>query len=246
MLETIFILALGLLIILSAIVGIWQFFVYVGLSWARRRNSKDYTGIDNASAIFEELGDDISVKKAFWSFTYVDYNKNQKRLKLGLVDSRRRSLWTVATTGRQAYSAHIIERAAQGEQPPINIFWFKLQTFWFGMLISTIFYGLMLTSLVMWSNAAIDSGNLINAPLFILIGVLFTFPILLATASYKTSKVMLTNIDSIFGNIYTPDEIEKIRKLWKLEYIKSIMDLISLVLYLVYAILKLLAASKKD
>ncbi len=48
---------------------------------------------------------------------------------------------------------------------------------------------------------------------FIFIGVVFAFPILLATASYKTSKVMLSDIDSIFGGIYTPDEIEKIRKL---------------------------------
>ncbi len=246
MIQTILMLAIVLLIILSAIVGIWQFFVYVGLSWARRKNSKDYTGIDNASAIFEELGDDISVKKAFWSFTYVDYNKNQKRLKLGLVDSRRKSLWTVATTGRQAYSAHIIERAAQGEQPPINVFWFKLQTFWFGMMMSALFYFLMIGSMVMWSTAAVDTGNVINAPLFILIGVLFAFPILLATASYKTSKVMLADIDRIFGNIYTPDEVNKIRKLWRLEYIKSIIDLISLVLYLVLAFLKLLASSKKD
>ncbi len=246
MIQTILMLAIVLLIILSAIVGIWQFFVYVGLSWARRRNSKDYTGVDNASAIFEELGDNISVKSAFWSFTYVDYNKNQKRLKLGLVDSRRRSLWTVATTGRQAYSAHIIERASQGEQPPINVFWFKLQTFWFGMMMSALFYFLMIGSMVMWSTAAVDTGNVVNASLFILIGVLFTFPILLATASYKTSKVMLADIDRIFGNIYTPDEVNKIRKLWRLEYIKSIMDLISLVLYLVLAFLKLLASSKKD
>ncbi len=245
MLSTLIAVLLLVLIVFSFILAIWQMFVYIGLSWARRNNSKEYTGIENAEAIFDKMGDNINVKKAFWSFTYVDYNKNAKRLKLGLIDSKRRSLWTVATTGRQAYSAHIIEKASQGEKPPINIFWFKLQTFWFGMLMSMLFYFLMTWSLFTWASIASD-GNIINMGFFLFIVVVFAFPILLATASYKTSKVMLSDIDSIFGGIYTPDEIEKIRKLWKIEYIKSIVDLVSLLMYLIIILLKALAANKKN
>ncbi len=239
MLETVLILLLFVLVVFSAILGIWQMFVYIGMSWARRDNSKGYTGIENAEAVFREQGDQIEVKKAFWSATYVDYNKHSKRLKLGLIDSRRKSLWTVATTGRQAYSAHIIEKANQGEKPPISIFWFKLQTFWFGMLMSFLFYGLVMWSLFMWSNAMVETETLINPSLFLFLIVLFSFPILTATATFKTSKVMLQNVDNIFGNIYSPEEVEKIRKLWKIEYIKAIMDLIAMLLYLIIMILKL-------
>ncbi len=245
------IIVLFILVILSTIVGLWQTFTYISMSWARRNNSRNYTGIQNSEAVLSNLGSDIKVRSAFWNFTYVNYSRVTRTLKLGLFDSNRRSLWTVAQTGRQAFSAHILDRAAySGEKPPIATIWFRLQTFWFGLFMSMLFNILIIASVSMWVSHMFDaSGNFLGAMnvwlLFFLL-VIFTLPLLMSIASFKTSKYMIENVDMLFGSLYTPQEVEGIRKLWKLEYIQSIIDLMKVIILIVITLLKIFAKSKSN
>ncbi|NQX83381.1 MAG: hypothetical protein HRS50_01540 [Mycoplasmataceae bacterium] len=230
---------------LSSVVGIWQFFVYIKLSWARRNNSKNFNGLQTSEAIFEKLGDDIKVEKSFWSLTYVRYSKAKKTLKLGAIDSRRSSIWTVATSGRQAYSAHIIERATQGKKPPINLLWFKLQTFWFGLFMSMLFNIGIIISFSLWASSMNSGGEIFGLWFWVFLTIILFVPLLYAIASFKTSKLMLENIDKIFGNIFSKEEVNQIRSLWKLEYINSIIELIKIVVVIVFTLMKAIVVSKQ-
>ncbi len=243
---SILIVALLVLAVLSAIVGLWQTFTYISMSWARRNNSRNFTGLENASAVLNNLGSDIKVKSAFWNFTYVNYSRVTRTLKLGLFDSNRRSLWTMAQTGRQAFSAHILDRAAMGEKPPISTFWFRLQTFWFGLFMSMLFNTLIIASVSMWLTGASETGNIMNMWFIIFLSVLLIFPLLLSLAAFKTSKYMIENVDMLFGNILTPQEVEGIRKLWRLEYIQSIIDLMKIIIIIVFTLIKALGKAKNN
>ena len=187
---------IGLILLLSfilVVVGFWQMFVYFKLSLARRNNSREFNGIQTAEAIFEKLGDnDIKVGSSFWSLTYVRYSKSTKTLKLGRIDSRRKSLWTVAASGRQAYAAHVIEMNARGEKPPISIFWFKLQTYWFN-----IGFSMFLTFTIGLIFGLAASGVAFGLLFFVGIISLFTIRLIYSIAALKTSKLMISNIDSI-------------------------------------------------
>lgn len=235
---------LFILVILSLIVGIWQFFVYAKLSWARRANSRDLNGLEIAREVLDKSGDqDTKVKSSFWSLTYVDYSSSSNTLKLGRIDSKRKSLWTVATTGRQAYSAHVLKMASRGEKPPISTFWFRLQTFWFGMMMSMLFnFGVMISA-ILWANG-IDQ-NVFNLWFWIMLGILLIVPFIYSFASFKTSKLMLENIEQIFGGIFSEQEINQIRKLWKLEYINSIIEMIKVIIVAMIVLIKAIATSKE-
>ncbi len=232
--------------IISMIVGFWQLFVYIKLSWARRDNSKGLNGLEIAREVLDKSGDqDIEVKSSFWSLTYVDYSSRRKLLKLGKIDSKRRSLWTVATTGRQAYSAHVLEKTSKGEKPPISTFWFRLQTFWFGMFMSMLFnFGVIISS-VLWVSGIEANDNIFNLWFWVMLGIILVIPFIYALASFKTSKLMLEDINKIFDGIFLEEEINQIRKLWKLEYINSIIEMIKVILIAIITLLRIIALSRE-
>ncbi len=245
--ENILVILLAILAFLSIVVGFWQMFVYIKLSWARRDNSKGFNGLEIAREVLDKSGDqDIEVKSAFWSLTYVDYSSSKKLLKLGKIDSRRKSLWTVATTGRQAFSAHILKKAKEGEKPPISVFWFKLQTFWFGLFMSMLFnFGILVTA-SLWIQNSSNNENMFNFWFWAMLLIILVVPFLYSFASFKTSKLMLENINNIFEGIFLDTEIDQIKKLWKLEYINSIIEMVKLLLIAAYTLLKAIAAAKSD
>ncbi len=232
--------------IISMIVGFWQLFVYIKLSWARRDNSKGLNGLEIAREVLDKSGDqDIEVKSSFWSLTYVDYSSRRKLLKLGKIDSRRSSLWTVATTGRQAYSAHVLEKASKGEKPPISTFWFRLQTFWFGMFMSMLFnFGVIISS-ILWVSGIEANDNIFNLWFWVMLGIILVIPFIYALASFKTSKLMLEDINKIFDGIFLEEEINQIRKLWKLEYINSIIEMIKVILIAIITLLRIITLSRE-
>ncbi len=244
--ETIILALLLIIAIISMVVGIWQSFIYIKLSWARRENSRGFNGLEVAREVLDKSGNqNINVKSSFWSLTYVDYSSSKKLLKIGKIDSRRKSLWTVATTGRQAYSAHILEKAKKGENPPISAFWFRLQTFWFGMFMSMAFNFGILISAIFWMNNITDE-NIFNIWFWVMLGIMLVIPFIYALASFKTSKIMLKDINKIFDGIFSENEIDQIRKLWKLEYINSIIEMIKVMLLIIFTLLRVFALSREN
>ncbi len=226
--------------IISIIVGFWELFVYFRLSFARRQNSRDFNGIQVAEEVLKKSGDDdIKVSSNFWSLTYINYSNATKTLKLGRIDSRRKSIWTVATSGRQAYSASVLKRASMGEKPPISTFWFKLQTFWFGMFMSMVFNFGIIISGSLWIANSIDD-NIFNLWFFVFMGIILIIPLIYALASFKTSKLMYENANEIFGGIFSEEEIGQIKHLWKLEYINAIIELVKVVLVIILSILNII------
>ncbi len=94
------------------------------------------TGVDVAEKIFDKFQDKIKVKTSFWSVTYVYYQKRKKTLRLGKIDFKRKSIWTMATSGRQAYAAHILEQGKHNNtKPRVAKIWIRLQTFWVNQFI---------------------------------------------------------------------------------------------------------------
>ncbi len=221
----IIILSLALLLaVASLIVGLWSSFVYIKLSWSRRENSRGFNGIEAAEATLDKQGSDIKVGKSFWNLSYVRYSKSSRTLKLGPINSKRKSLWTVATSGRQAYAAHILDTGRHNDMP-ISGIWFRLQTFWVGVFMSFLFNTLITISLVMM-GLSIQNGNSVLIWVIVLIAIIAFFSILMATAVLKTTKIMYEDAEQIYGGIFTEDEVEKIKKLWKLEYINAIIELL--------------------
>ncbi len=63
-------------------------------------------------------------------------SKKKKTLRLGKIDFKRKSIWTMATSGRQAYAAHILEQGKHNNtKPRVAKIWIRLQTFWVNQFI---------------------------------------------------------------------------------------------------------------
>lgn len=68
----------GFLGIVIFIVSIWELFIYIRYSWARRDNENSYNGMEVAEKYFENLNNsETKVQKAFWRQSYVRYNKKK-------------------------------------------------------------------------------------------------------------------------------------------------------------------------
>ncbi len=232
---------IAILAIIGMIIGFIQMFLYFKLSFGRRNNSKGYTGIEVSEEILKKYKEPIKVKSSFWSITYVRYNQAQKILKLGKIDSRRRSLWTMATVARQTYAAHLIEEQKKGNKPAIHPIWIRLQTFWISVGIS-IFLNIVTVIMI------IDVGT--NEHLGLIfwswLALILLIPLIYSIAAFQTSKVMFQKTDEIFSQILEKNEIEQIKTLFKYAYIQAIVELIKTVLIIVLTILRIVGESQNN
>lgn len=221
------------------IIGIWETFMYINYSWAKRDNENGYTGMEAANKYLENLGDgDIEVSKAFFRMSYVRYNKSRKVMKLGVFDSKRKSIWTLASVAKQSLAAHVIEN---GKDEKFNVapIWFRIQSFWSQMIIS--FFSLFLTTALIMS--IILAKDLIIIGSILGMSVVMLLPIY---AFWKTSKAVYQNCDEILGEVISDAEKEKLRKLWKIEYIHATVLLIKTIVDIMVNILLMILLTKND
>jgi len=238
--ETSMILLLSISAVLGIIlfiIGIWETFMYINYSWAKRDNENGYNGMEAANKYLENLGDsDIRVKSAFFRMSYVRYSKMNKTMKLGVFDSKRKSLWTMASVAKQSVAAHVIENG-RDEKFDISPFWFRIQSFWSQMFLS--FISLFLTSIFITS--IIEGWGFIALGTILVISLLMSLPIF---AFWKTSKVVYNHCDEILGNIISNDEKERLKKLWKIEYIHATVLLIKTIIDIIINVLMVILISK--
>ncbi len=239
---------IAILSFVGMVLGIWRIVLYFKFSWARRENKNNYTGVDVAEKIFDKFQDKIKVKTSFWSITYVYYQKRKKTLRLGRIDSRRKSIWTMATSGRQAYAAHILEQGnSNNEKPRVGKIWIKLQTFWvnqfigFGMFILTIALTILTAYFIVDENITLATISFF----FIFLSTAFV-GLIYSIASFKTSKMLIEDADLIFGGIIPKEEIDQIKQLWKISYIIAIFDLIESIIWILLILFKMIFIIYKE
>ncbi len=212
------------------VIGIWEMFMYINYSWAKRDNENGYTGMDVAPKYLENLGNgDTKVKKAFFRMSYVRYNKSSDTMKLGVFDSKRKSIWTMASVAKQTLAAHVIKN---GKDDKFNIspFWFRIQSYLSQLLIS--FASMFVT--IIFIIGVINSSTIEIVGSMIVLSVLMLVPIY---AFWKTSKVVYEHSKDILGDVISEDEREKLKKLWKIEYIHATVLLIKTIVDIVLNIL---------
>ncbi len=223
---------------IGTVLGILRLVLRLSYSWGKTQNKNNYTGVDVAEKIFDKFQDKIKVKTSFWSVTYVYYQKKTKTLRLGRIDSRRKSLWTMATVGRQAYAAHILEQGnSNNEKPRVAKIWIRLQTFWVNQIIEWFLFIFSTILTIVGIFLALISPLLSLIPFFLITFVTGLLALLYAFASFKTSKMLIEDADLIFKGIIDEEEITQIKKLWKVNYLISIIDLIESIFLVLIIIL---------
>ncbi len=225
--------------IIGLFIGFIQMFLYFKLSFGRKNNGKGYTGIEVSEEIIKKYKEPIKVESSFWSITYVRYNQSKRILKLGKIDSRRKSLWTMATVARQTYAAHLIEEKNKGNKTPIHPIWIRLQTFWINVGISVF---LNVVTIIMIVN--VSTQEHLGIIFWIWLVVIMIVPLIYSIAAFQTGKVMFQKTDEIFAGVLEEKEIAQIKTLFKYAYIQAIIDLIRTVLIIILSLLRIIAESK--
>ena len=213
--------------------------MYINYSWAKRDNEHGYTGMEAANKYLENLGDkEISVDKAFFRMSYVRYSKSRKTMKLGVFDSKRKSIWTLASVAKQTLAAHVIENG-KDEEFNISPIWFRIQSFWSQMFIS--FASMFLT--IFFVIAIIEGSTIKIIGSMLLISIVIIIPVF---AFWKTSRAVYLNSEKILGTVISDSEKEKLKKLWKIEYIHATVLLIKTIVDIIFNILVTILISKND
>ncbi len=233
------IVVIAILGIIGLIIGFIQMFLYFKLSFGRKNNSKDYNGIEISEEIIKKYKEPIKVESSFWSITYVRYNQSKKILKLGKIDSKRKSLWTMATVARQTYAAHLIEEKNKGNKTPIHPIWIRLQTFWINVGISVF---LNVVTIIMVISVATQEN--LGIIFWIWLFLIMIVPLIYSIAAFQTGKVMFQKTDEIFADILNENEVSQIKTLFKYAYIQAIIDLVKTILIIILSILRIVGESR--
>ena len=138
--------------VITFILGIGLFVMWIKYSWFKRENSINATGGQLTQWIFNNNNVDAKIQSSFFYSKYWNHNKRRGTYKLRPWTMNRRSIWTMMEASQQAYVTVIREK--------------KKKTFWYAFRLPQLisFAGSLVgIGLMAWAITGLkESGHGIN------------------------------------------------------------------------------------